>query len=403
MTKCIETTVCIVGSGPGGALLGLKLAKAGINVVVLEKAMDFQREFRGESLSPDARQLLENEGLRGFIEGHGYLESKGMSVYENDAHMATLDFSGFEYKNKYVIEFPQPALLAGIVEEAKKYGNFTIMMGASYRKLLTDNGKIVGLTAVDSEKNDMVINSKLVVAADGRYSKIRKEVGFEADIKHVERDILWLKLTRPKLWPHEVTIKIKQNRHLIILPTYPDTVRVGINIPKGGYKEFRNKGISHLQDFVGDLEPLLAEYVKEEITDWNNVALLDMFTTRVPEWSIDGLALMGDAAHTITPMMGQGIKHALFDANKLSETVQNCLRDNPDDIIERKYLLDYENERQQQIDFILNVQQRQEKVFNLRKPMETLVRRTAYRIINSLEFVKTKIIKKIYFSGYQSL
>ena len=361
--KEIKTNICIVGGGPGGAFLGLLLAKAGIDVVLLERAKDFNRDFRGESLSPDALQMLQDHGLEDFICEHGYLESKALNLFDNGDSLMRFEFSKFNYKNKYVIEFPQPMLLKGITDKANEYDNFTLMMKTSCKELIEENGKICGIIASDENNNAIKITADLVVAADGRYSKLRKLAKLHADIKKSERDILWLKIPRPAEWPEEVRIKLKGDKHLIILPTFPNHLRLGINIPAGGYRNVRNKEIEYLHDFIIDLEPGIAKEVRENVKDWKSVALLDIFTAKVPKWSIDGMTLLGDAAHTITPVMGQGIKHAIFDAKKLFEVIQDCLNKNPDEMITSQQLEIYQNERKVETDFILKIQERQEKIF----------------------------------------
>jgi 2-polyprenyl-6-methoxyphenol hydroxylase-like FAD-dependent oxidoreductase len=402
MSELLERSVCIAGAGPGGALLGLLLAKAGVNVLVLEKAKDFAREFRGESLSPDARKLLEHNGLKEYIEKHGYLESKRMDLYENGEHLLRMDIAQADLQNRCVIEFPQPVLLAAIVDEAKKYPNFEIRMGVSCKELIKEDDKVVGVVAGNSDER-FNVRSQLVVAADGRYSHLRKLANLEADIKPVARDVLWFTMPRPNKWEAETRIKLKRDKQLILLPTYPDRLRAGINIPAGTYKEFRSKGIEQLYAIVDELEPLLKESVREAVKSWSDVALLDIFTAEVPQWSIDGLVLLGDAAHTITPIMGQGIKHALFDARMISDVIIDCLAKNPGKIIERSQLLIYEKERKKEVAFTLGFQRRQETLFLLHCSFMTLLRRIFYRTLNKLGFVKRRILKKIYFGGIASI
>lgn len=402
MSEQLERSICIAGAGPGGALLGLLLAKAGIDVLILEKAKDFSREFRGESLSPDARKLLEENGLKDIIENHGYLESRRMDLYENDEHLLRMDIGQADAQERCVIEFPQPVLLSAIVEEAKKYPNFEIRMGVSVKELIREDSKVVGLTAGNRDES-FTVRSRLVVAADGRYSRLRKLAELPADIKPISRDVLWFMMPRPQGWEAETRIKIKGERHLILLPTYPNHLRAGINIPKGSYKDFRSHGIEHLHGVVDELEPLLKDSIREAVKDWSDVALLDIFTAEVPQWSIDGLVLMGDAAHTITPIMGQGIKHALFDARKLSDVIIDCLKSNPDKIIERSQLLGYENERKKAVAFTLRFQRRQEAMFLLHGRFKAKVRRIFYRILNTLTFVKRRMLKRIYFGGIEAI
>ncbi|WP_045859456.1 FAD-dependent monooxygenase [Teredinibacter purpureus] len=399
--KEIKTQICIVGAGPGGAFLALLLARAGINTVLLEKADDFNRDFRGESLSPDARQLLEDHGLEDFIEHHGYLESRALNLCDNGDSLMRFEFSDYKFKNQCVIEFPQPALLQVLTNKAAEYDNFTFLAKASCKSLIQDDkGAVNGITVKNSDKSEIIIHANLVVAADGRYSKMRSLANLGADIKKAPRDVLWLKVPRPANWPSEVSIKLKKDRHLIVLPTFPDHLRLGVNIPAGQYKSFRKQGIEHLHNFIIDLEPRIEKEVRETITDWSCVALLDIFTARVPRWYVDGMALLGDSAHTITPVMGQGIKHALFDAKKLYEVITDRLAVAPEALIRGKYLESYQKERQEETDFILGIQERQERIFSFASPLKVLLRRTVYRIINNLSGVKKKMVERVYFAGY---
>src|SRR5436309_2497628 len=58
-----RTTVCIVGAGPAGAVLGLLLARRNIAVTLLESHQDFDREFRGDTLHPSAMEIMDQLGL----------------------------------------------------------------------------------------------------------------------------------------------------------------------------------------------------------------------------------------------------------------------------------------------------------------------------------------------------
>lgn len=397
----ISTQICIVGAGPGGAFLGFLLARAGIKTVLLEKADDFNRDFRGESLSPDARQLLEDNGFEDFIKQHGYLESRALNLYDNGDSLMRFEFTDYKFKNQCVIEFPQPALLQGITDSAVGYENFTLLKKTSCTALIQDEqGTVSGIMATDGDKNEIEIKASLVVAADGRYSKMRKLANLAADIKKTPRDVLWLKVPRPDAWPAEVSIKLKKDRHLIVLPTYPNHLRLGVNIPAGQYKKFRQQGIENLHDFITDLEPRLKRELSESVTDWSGVALLDIFTARVPLWYRDGMVLLGDAAHTITPVMGQGIKHALFDAEKLYEVITARLSIDPKAIITGEHLKPYQQQRQAETDFILRIQERQERIFSFSNPLKVILRRAVYRMINSFKGVKKTMIERVYYAGY---
>src|SRR5206468_8409214 len=126
---------------------------------------------------------------------------------------------------------------------------------------------------------------------------------------------VWMKLPLPREWdPETYRIRINGDRHGLFIPTYPDLLRVGFNIPKGGLKELRQQGIAALYARLDELAPELTEAARAAITGWSDTSLLDIFTSIVPQWSRPGLALIGDAAHTLSPILGQGVNHALMDA-----------------------------------------------------------------------------------------
>ena len=124
MTKIIEAEVAIIGSGPGGAMLALRLARLGRKVVLIERAANLHREFRGESISPDSVAILEEMGLMPYLDAHGYLETKKMQVFENNTCLLEVDFSQFDIEKKYSIDIPQPVLISALIKEAEKRANF---------------------------------------------------------------------------------------------------------------------------------------------------------------------------------------------------------------------------------------------------------------------------------------
>lgn len=379
-------------------MLGLLLAKQGVDVVVVEKASSYAREFRGENITQQSVSLLDELGLLSRLREHGYLETHRMEVSENGQCLLKVDFDDFPHRNKYAIDLPQPVLLGALVDEARQYPSFRFLNGLSCQELIRENGRVVGVQCRRRDET-VEIRSQLVVAADGRYSRIRKLAELEAVIRPLRRDVIWFRVPRPDTWGNVVRINIRGDHNVIILPTYPDTLRVGFSIPTGGYKEVRAKNIEYLHDMVDALEPRLGPAVREHIRDWSDTTLLDVFTAEVPTWSIDGLVLIGDAAHTLSPILGQGVNHALKDAVILAPIVAASLRRAPGQPIPLADLRRFEKVRRRDVRFIHGFQVRQEVMFGFSGAASTAVRRTFYRVLNSARLVKTKLWERLIFQA----
>lgn len=392
----LSTEVVIIGGGPAGAMLGWELAKLGRQVVVVEKSTHYERNYRGESISPDSIEILKATGIMADLNSHGFLITEKMEIHENGEKLLTVDFGDFKYPSQFPVDVPQTILLEAIIRRAETLPNFKIIRGYSVDSLIEENGEVQGAIC-KSKSGKIVLKSQLIVGADGRYSKVRKLGNFDFDKRPVERDVIWLKVDRPKDWGDVVKVKIEASDHLIILPTYPDSLRVGINIAKGGYKHIRGQDISVLHDKVSRLEPLLAEEVKKDIKAWSDTSLLDIFSTTVSTWYRPGLVLMGDAAHTLTPVLGQGVNHAIQDAMVLAPIVANALTENPGHIVGLKPLKAYQKLREGEVNFVQKVQLRQERVFGFSGAVSTLARRSLYRFINTQFWAKDLLWGRIYY------
>jgi 2-polyprenyl-6-methoxyphenol hydroxylase-like FAD-dependent oxidoreductase len=321
MTNELKTDICIVGSGPGGATLAMILARLGINVILVEKSSNINREFRGESISPDSVAILEKLQIMSYIENHGYLQTKYMQVSEKNKCLLNVDFNRFNFDKKFTIDVPQPILISALLTEAKKCPSFIHMPSTRCDSLIFENNIVKGVIC-KADDSVIKINCSLVVASDGRYGKLRKQANLSAKIKPLARDIIWFMVTKPYDWGDLVKLSFNKDKHIIALPTYPNMLRVGMNIPSGQYKKIRENNISYLHNIVGELDPNLAFNVTNEIKSWAQTSLLDIFTMEVPKWSIDGFILIGDASHTLTPILGQGVNQAIKDAVMLAPIIQ---------------------------------------------------------------------------------
>ncbi|MEU6768249.1 FAD-dependent oxidoreductase [Streptomyces sp. NPDC046853] len=397
MTTELTAQVCVVGGGPAGLTLAVELAKRSVSVVVLEQSGHFDRSFRGESVSPDSVWLLDRLGVLGRLDG-AYQQMHRMEIVDSGSAVLRADFTRFPYPHPYPVEMPQPALLsalAGLGEEHAEH--FTLLRKATAVGLVREGrGPVTGVRARTPD-GEVTVHAALTVAADGRFSKVREMSGLPYTRMPLERDVVWLKLPFPGEWDDRTyRIRIEGDQHGLFIPTRPDSVRVGFNIPKGGLKELRAKGLPALYERLDRLAPELSGAVRSEIRSWSDTSMLDIFTTLVPRWSCPGLVLTGDAAHTLTPILGQGVNHAIIDAVTLAPLVERAFGAGGSVAELTRACEEFQQARETSVSKSRGLQLRQERLFALHGAGGTL-RRTLYRVVDRSQRLKQRVLAGAYF------
>ncbi|MBJ6352991.1 MULTISPECIES: FAD-dependent monooxygenase [unclassified Acinetobacter] len=390
----MKTDICIIGAGPAGLVLALQLAKAGVKLSILESSTSYNRSFRGESMQPDTVSIFDELEILDELTEHGYLETHALEVTEFGKKLLNINYTNAPYKYKYVMDIPQPVLLNALLSRLRKFENCTILRGATCTDLIWDNQRVSGVkyrTKDQAETNS--IEAKLVIGADGRYSKIRKLSGLDFVKKNTERDVLWFKIPIPdKQKNNTARIIVDGSKHLILLPTFPHYYRAGVNISKGSYNNLRKKDISAFYNLIESIDMQIGFSAREYISSWQDVHLLDIFTIQVKKWFKDGILLIGDAAHTVTPLLGQGVNLSIQDAMELAPILITASKMQN---IENIDFSNFQKNRQKEIDFVLNLQLRQEKLLCANSPVHQLIRRTSYRLINNFTFIQKRISNRI--------
>ncbi|MEU1304356.1 FAD-dependent oxidoreductase [Streptomyces shenzhenensis] len=399
-TTELTAEVCVVGGGPAGLTLAVELARRSVSVVVLEQSGHFDRSFRGESVSPDSVWLLDRLGVLARLDG-ACQQMHRMEIVDSGSTVLRADFRRFRYPHPYPVELPQPALLsalAGLGQE-EHAEHFTLVRRATATRLLRadgDSGAVTGVTARTPE-GELTVRAALTVAADGRFSKVREMSGLSYTKLPLDRDVVWLKLPFPAEWDDRTyRVRIRGDQHGLFIPTHPDSVRVGFNIPKGGLKELRAEGLPALYERLDRLAPELARSVRAEIRSWSDTSMLDIFTTVVPRWSMPGLVLIGDAAHTLTPILGQGVNHAIIDGVTLAPLLREAFDAGGSEVALLAANARFQRAREESVATSRGLQLRQERLFALHGA-GGVVRRSLYRVVDRSQKLKERVLGSAYF------
>lgn len=369
-----QTDFCIVGGGPAGLTLALLLLRSGTRVTVVERSRSLEREYRGEILQPGGMKLLDQLGVLTGARERGCCEHDRFQLIDRGRALLDIDYRALPEPYNVLLSLPQRHLLTELLQACRRYDGFTLLDGHRIASLVRDGAQVRGVVT----NQEITVEAHCVIGADGRYSKTRRLAGIDSGRLDVfDLDVLWFRLPAGDRVVRNGQIFHAGGSPAIVYRSHPNHIQVGWTLPHKGYQAIASDGIDRVRDELCRAVPPYADLIRDTIHRLSDLTLLDVFAGNANSWAQPGLVLIGDAAHTHSPLGAQGLNLAIQDAAVLHPILLDSLREK--DAGERM-LGRYAAERMPDIAAVMKLQLMQSKGLLSHSPVAAFLRPKIARV-----------------------
>ncbi|ATZ11891.1 FAD-dependent oxidoreductase [Erwinia amylovora] len=321
--EVLTTDCCIVGGGPAGLMLGYLLARAGVQVIVIEKHSDFLRDFRGDTIHPSTLEIMHHLGLLEELLRLPHQQLSRLQAEIAGEEITLADFSLLPVKCRFMAFMPQWDFLNFLSARASAMPNFTLRQSTALSDLIYDGDTVCGVRAM-SAGSPCEIRARLVAGCDGRHSMVRQLAGLTGQSFGSPRDVLWFQLNKCADDPAWNTGHKGPKQNFIMLDR-GSFWQCGYTIDKGQYAAIKEAGIDCFKQQVAAVAPFPLARL-QPLTEWQQFRLLDIRIDRLDNWMKPGVLCIGDAAHAMSPIGGVGVNLAIQDAVASANYLAAALR-----------------------------------------------------------------------------
>ncbi|MEU2287217.1 FAD-dependent monooxygenase [Streptomyces sp. NPDC013178] len=373
MTDHHTTDVCVVGAGPAGLALSLMLLRSGVRVTLFERSSGFRREFRGEILQPGGMAVLDALGVLSAARDRGSRAHRGFQLLDGTRTLLDIDYRRLGPPYDHLLAIGQRHVLEELLAACRRHPGFDYFGGHRVTALLEEKGRVVGAVGDGGPDARHSVRARVVVGADGRYSKTRQLAGIDPGRMDVfDQDVVWFRVHAPGSGTDHVRVHRRAGQAVLVHGSHPDLLQIGWTVPHDSWQEIAARGIGPVKRELAAALPQYGDVIDEQLTALSDLTLLDVFAGRAAEWVREGLVLIGDAAHTHSPLGAQGINLALQDAALLHPVLLDALSDGR---VNARALDRYAAARAADIDAVFRFQKTQSKAMLARpNPVADTVR-----------------------------
>ncbi|MFB9568300.1 FAD-dependent oxidoreductase [Saccharopolyspora hordei] len=321
-----RTGCCVVGGGPAGMVLGLLLARAGVEVTVLEEHHDFLRDFRGDTVHPSTLRLLDELGLGERFAELPAAHMAQMRIQVGGTTVVMADFRRLRPPHRHVAMVPQWDFLDLLATAAAEEPTFTLRMGSEVTGLRTDaTGRVTGVRYRDDGGVEHELAAPLTVGCDGRWSVVRRAAGLRPVGFEVPMDVWQVRVAKGGTAADGEVFGRFGGGQAAVTMDRGDYYQAAYLIPKGSDGARRAEGLPAFRRRVAELFGWSDDQL-EQVRSWDDVKLLRVEMNRLRRWYRDGVLCIGDAAHAMSPVGGMGVNLAVQDAVAAARHLAEPLR-----------------------------------------------------------------------------
>ncbi|GAF13852.1 2-polyprenyl-6-methoxyphenol hydroxylase [Bacillus sp. JCM 19045] len=346
----MKTEVLIIGGGVAGLTLALKLVKRKIDVVIVEKDPTLGRTYKGELIQPKTIQLLDRLGLLQLFQEQwntfSTIHTTELSKENTPILNQAMSYQLLPGPYNYATMLPHSQIKKLLLQELLTYESFTNLQPAVFSEIKKDNEAVIRIG-----KEKVEIQARFIIGAEGVGSKVRKHMGVSVSKQTYNHDFLTVSFPAPKeLKAGEMVAT--HDRFLGLFPLPNQEVRTVYLIRKGEFKKWRSEPLQQFYDHYISLYPPLDGYV-QHIQAWKDIQLMVPIRQHTDRYVKDSFVLIGDAAHSVHPMAGEGMNLAIQGADVLGELLGDMYETGNQDQV--KWLEEYENVRKKRVKSIMDL------------------------------------------------